>query len=56
MLGINVHGLFESPEAVKAVIGAAPERSIDQAIDALTDQVTAALDLPHIEALVGVRG
>ncbi len=54
VLGIAVHGLFESGAAVAALLGAAPARSLDAAIDELTDTVVAALDLERVERLAGV--
>jgi adenosylcobyric acid synthase len=54
VLGVSVHGLFEEPELVAAVLGRAPERSLDVAIDDLTDAVMAALDVELIEGLAGV--
>ncbi len=54
VLGVTVHGLLESPEAVAALLGRTPARSLDAAIDELTDGVTAALDVEHVERLAGV--
>jgi adenosylcobyric acid synthase len=55
VLGVTLHGLFERPEVVAALVGRAPERSLDAAIDALADGVTAALDLDLVERLAGCR-
>jgi adenosylcobyric acid synthase len=54
VLGIAMHGLFESAAAVAALFGAAPARSLDTAIDELTDAVVAALDLERVERLAEV--
>jgi adenosylcobyric acid synthase len=54
VLGVAVHGLLESAEAVAALLGSAPPRSLDTAIDELADAVAAALDLERIERLAGV--
>ncbi|HEX5762751.1 MAG TPA: cobyric acid synthase [Solirubrobacterales bacterium] len=54
VLGIAVHGLFEQPGAVAALLGEAPSRSLDDAIDELTDAVVPALDLERVERLAGV--
>ena len=54
VLGISVHGLFESGAALAALLGAAPARSLDAAIDELADAVVAALDLERVERLAGV--
>ncbi|HYP54915.1 MAG TPA: cobyric acid synthase [Solirubrobacterales bacterium] len=54
VLGIAVHGLFEQPEAVAALLGSAPSRTLDDAIEELTDVVAPALDLERVERLAGV--
>lgn len=54
VLGVTVHGLLESPEIVAALLGRAPARSLDAAIDELTDGVVAALDVEHVERLARV--
>jgi adenosylcobyric acid synthase len=51
ILGVYPHGLLEDPEIVRALLGVAPQRSIEQAIDELTDAVIAHLDIAAIEAL-----
>ncbi len=48
VLGIAVHGLFEQPELVRALLGVAPERSLEQAFDALADAVEEHLDLASV--------
>jgi adenosylcobyric acid synthase len=53
-LGVSVHGLFEHPEVVAGLLGRRPERSLDAAIDELTDAVVAALDISRVERLAGV--
>ena len=54
VLGVSVHGLFEEPALVAALLGRAPERSLDAALDELADAVVAALDVESIERLAGV--
>jgi adenosylcobyric acid synthase len=54
VLGIAVHGLCEQPEAVAALLGRRPARSLDEAIEDLTDAVVAALDVRRVERLAGV--
>ena len=54
VLGVAVHGLFEDPALVEALLGQAPAHSLDTAIDDLTDAVVAALDVGTIERLAGV--
>jgi len=54
VLGVYLHGLLEDPEVVGALLGVAPERSLDAVLDALADDVVAHLDLPAIEGLAGV--
>lgn len=44
VLGTYLHGLLESPGVVHAILGAVPVRSVDQAIDQLTDDVMPCLD------------
>jgi len=54
VLGISVHGLFECPDLVAALLGTAPPQSLDAALDELTDAVVPALDLELVERLAGV--
>jgi len=54
VLGVSVHGLFEHPEVIAGLLGGRPERSLDAAIDELTDAVVAALDIRRVERLAGV--
>ncbi|HEX6603073.1 MAG TPA: hypothetical protein VF030_10570, partial [Solirubrobacterales bacterium] len=54
VLGISVHGLFEQPDLVAALLGTAPPRSLDAALDELADAVVPALDLDLVERLAGV--
>jgi adenosylcobyric acid synthase len=53
-LGIAVHGLFEQPELVRAVLGAAPRSSLEDAFDLLADAVEERLDVVLLSALAGV--
>ena len=48
VLGIAMHGLFEQPELVRALLGAAPERSLEQVFDGLADAVEECLDLDAV--------
>ena len=43
-LGVYLHGLFEQPAFVRAVLGVAPARSLDEELDRLADAVE-----PHVE-------
>jgi adenosylcobyric acid synthase len=54
VLGISVHGLLERPELLAALLGRAPEHSLDAAIDRLTDAVVEAIDVERVERLAGV--
>jgi adenosylcobyric acid synthase len=54
VLGIAVHGLFEQPELVAALLGTAPPRPLEAALDELADAVVPALDLELVERLAGV--
>jgi adenosylcobyric acid synthase len=52
LLAVCVHGVMECPDALAALFGKAPERSLDDAIDDLTDAVMGALDSTRIESLI----
>jgi adenosylcobyric acid synthase len=54
VLGVTVHGIFEEPGLVAALVGAAPARSLEQAIDELADAVVASLDTARLDALAGL--
>jgi adenosylcobyric acid synthase len=54
VLGVTVHGLFEQPELVQALLGAAPDASLEPVFDALADAVEAHLDLDYLATLAGV--
>jgi adenosylcobyric acid synthase len=54
VLGIALHGLFEQPALVAALLGTAPPRSLDEALDELADAVVPALDIELVERLAGV--
>jgi adenosylcobyric acid synthase len=45
VLAIYLHGLFEQPELLKALLGESPHRSLDLALDQLADAVEAHLDV-----------
>ena len=45
VLGVYPHGLFECPELLAALFGAAPRRSLEQAFEGLADAVERHLDL-----------
>ena len=53
-MGLAPHGLFEDPALVEALLGRAPDRSLDAAIDDLTDGVMAGLDVERVERIAGV--
>jgi adenosylcobyric acid synthase len=52
VLGVYLHGLFEQPEFVRALLGVAPARSLDEELDRLADAVE-----PHLQVdrLLGVK-
>ena len=54
VLGTYLHGLVESPGVVRAILGEAPARSRDQAIDQLTDEVMSGLDRGLLDRIVGI--
>jgi adenosylcobyric acid synthase len=55
VLGIYVHGLFEQPGLLRALVGEPPRRSLDQAFDELADAVEEHLDVPALLDEVGAR-
>jgi adenosylcobyric acid synthase len=52
VLGVYLHGLFEQPDFVRALLGVAPARSLDEELDRLADAVEPHIDVDH---LLGVR-
>ncbi len=50
VLGIYLHGLFESPGLIRALLGVTPARSLEQVFEELADAVEEHLD---IEAVLG---
>jgi adenosylcobyric acid synthase len=55
VLGLYLHGLLEQPAVVAALVGAAPERTLDAVFDELADAVDSALDRGRIDRLAGVQ-
>jgi adenosylcobyric acid synthase len=53
-LGISVHGAFEQPELVEALLGRRPSRPLDVVFDDLADLVEEWLDLDELARLAGV--
>jgi adenosylcobyric acid synthase len=53
ILGIYLHGLFESPALVRALLDEQPARSLEQGFDQLADAIEEHLDL---EALLDTAG
>jgi adenosylcobyric acid synthase len=45
VLGVSVHGLFENPDIVAALVGRAPNTGLDDVFEELADAVEAALDV-----------
>jgi adenosylcobyric acid synthase len=54
VLGISVHGLFENPEVVAALIGVRPVGHLEAVFDGLADLVEERLDLDELARLAGV--
>jgi adenosylcobyric acid synthase len=54
ILGVYVHGLFEQPDVVAAVIGTMPLRSLEQTFDQLGDAVEEHLDLTGLLESIGI--
>jgi adenosylcobyric acid synthase len=48
VLGIYVHGLFESPGLIRALLGVAPARSLEQVFEELADAVEEHLDIAAV--------
>jgi adenosylcobyric acid synthase len=53
VLAVTVHGLFEDSALVAALLGAAPQRSLERALDELADAVVARLDAAALDRLAG---
>ncbi|HEU0337220.1 MAG TPA: hypothetical protein VFR43_11730, partial [Gaiellaceae bacterium] len=54
VLGISVHGALEQPDVVRALLGVAPRRPLDQVFDELADAVEERLDVAYLAELAGV--
>jgi adenosylcobyric acid synthase len=54
VLGVYLHGLFEQPELVAALLGASPVRSLEAELDRLADEVEPHLDLDELLTFAGV--
>jgi adenosylcobyric acid synthase len=54
VLGVSVHGLFENAAIVAALVGRAPERTLDAVFDNLADAVEEHLDVGRLLREAGV--
>jgi adenosylcobyric acid synthase len=54
VLGVAVHGLFEQPAIVDALVGAEPSRTLDDVFDDLADVVEARLEIDLLAQLAGL--
>jgi adenosylcobyric acid synthase len=54
VLAIYLHGLFDQPELLAALLGALPARTLEQTFDELADAVEAHLDLAPLLDQIGV--
>jgi adenosylcobyric acid synthase len=54
VLGVTLHGLFESPAITAAIAGTAAAGTLDAALDELADGVVAGLDRGWLDALAGL--
>jgi adenosylcobyric acid synthase len=54
VLGVTVHGLFETPPVVSGMFGAGPVRSLEAVFDELADVVEERLDVSYLAALAEV--
>jgi adenosylcobyric acid synthase len=48
VLGVTVHGMFEQPQIVRALVGGAPATSLDTVFELLADAVEEHLDLDAV--------
>jgi adenosylcobyric acid synthase len=55
VLGVYLHGLFEQPAFVRALLGSAPERTLDDAFEQLADAVEEHLDVDAMLAAARCR-
>jgi adenosylcobyric acid synthase len=54
VLGVSVHGLFENPDIVAALVGRAPDADLDDVFEKLAGAVEAALDVSLLLRKAGV--
>ena len=54
ILGISLHGAFEQPELVAAMVGQRPSRSLEAVFEDLADLVEERLDMDELARLAGV--
>jgi adenosylcobyric acid synthase len=54
VLGIYLHGLFEQPELLSALVGGMPPRSLEQAFEELADALEEHLDVAALMRRAGV--
>jgi adenosylcobyric acid synthase len=54
VLAVYLHGLFENPAFVEALLGEAPRRSLEATFDALADALDAHVDMRSVASLAGV--
>jgi len=54
VLGVAMHGLFESHDVLRALFGRVPQHSLDSSFEHLTDIVMANVDAGFVEGLVGL--
>ncbi len=54
VLGIAIHGMLEEPEVVAALLGRAPERTLDAVFDGLASLVEDRLDLDLLARAAGI--
>jgi adenosylcobyric acid synthase len=54
VLGTYLHGLFEDPAALEALLGAAPATGLDDTFDALADALGEHLDMRRVRAIAGI--
>ncbi|NOY56021.1 MAG: cobyric acid synthase [Actinobacteria bacterium] len=54
VLGLYVHGVFESSDVLQGLLGVAPEGSLEEEIDIVADHFERSLDMTRIDEILGV--
>jgi adenosylcobyric acid synthase len=54
VLGVYLHGLLEDGQRIEALLGARPERTLEEVFDGLADEVDRNLDMKRVRALAAL--